>query len=110
MLSSAQKSVPTTKQFRQPYFMDIAPDGAIQSTCARFAALLKRRNIHNFLGNNILEIFPRLGRTDSALTPDLLKYGFPKSIDLSVQAPGAKSFIIRWIPTPRYIMEANAGG
>ena len=110
MLSSAPKSVPTTKQFRPPYFMDIAPDGAIESTCARFAAVLKRRNIHNFLGANVLEIFARLGKTDPILTPESIKFSLPRIIDLSVQAPGAKSFIIRWIPTPRYNMEVNAGG
>src|SRR6202012_504234 len=110
MLSSAQKSVPTTKQFRQPYFMDITPDGAIQSTCARFAALLKRRNIYNFLGCNVVEVFSRLGRTDPVLTPDHFVSGLPRSIDLSVQTPGSKSFIIRWVPTPHYIMEKKTRG
>src|SRR5258708_8063908 len=110
MLSSAPKSVPTTKQFRQPYFMDIAPDGAIESTCARFDALLKRRGIHNFLGTNVLELFPRLGKTEPLLTPENIKHGLPRIIDLPVQVPGAKSFIIRWIPIPRYSMDVNAGG
>ena len=95
--------------------MDIAPDGAIESTCARFAALLKKRNILNFLGVNVSDVFSRLGKTEPALTPDHLtpdhlKNGLPRIIDLSVQAPGAKSFLIRWIPTPRYNMELNAGG
>src|ERR1700760_4379774 len=101
MLSSAQKSVPTTKQFRQPYFMDIAPDGVILSTCARFAALLKRRNIPNYLGSNLLDIFPRLGRTEPLLSAELLQQGLPHTIDLIVQGPSSKSFIVRWIPTPR---------
>jgi PAS domain S-box-containing protein len=90
--------------------MDIAPDGAIRFTCARLAALLKRRNILNFLGSNLLEVFSRLGKTDPSLTPDHFTCGLPKSIDLSVQAPGSKSFIIRWVPTPHYIMETKTGG
>jgi PAS domain S-box-containing protein len=110
MLSSAQKSVPTTKQFRQPYFMDIDPTGAIESTCARFAALLKRRDIHNFLGTNVLDVFSRFGKTEPSLTPENIENSLPRIIDLPVQSPGAKSFIIRWIPTPRHSMGVNAGG
>ena len=110
MLSSAQKSVPTTKQFRQPYFMDIAPDGAVLSTCARFAALLKKRDIVDFLGSHFSVIFSRLGKIDPLTSPDLFRHGLSKTIDLSIQWPGAKSFVIRWIPTPRYAMEAHSGG
>ncbi|HWB94913.1 MAG TPA: hypothetical protein VG605_23825, partial [Puia sp.] len=69
MLSSAPKSVPTTKQFRQPYFMDIASDGAVLSTCHRFAALLKRRNIQYFLGRNVLEVLSDVGKINTALSP-----------------------------------------
>ena len=65
MLSSAQKSVPTTKQFRQPYFMDIAPDGVILSTCSRVAALLERRNTLHYdipasmaTGQSIRDLIP----------------------------------------------------
>ncbi len=110
MLSSAPKSVPTTKQFRQPYFMDIAPDGAILATCARFGALLKKRNIPGFLGSNFLETFSLLGKIEPPVSTDLFKYGLPRAIDLSIQWPGAKSFIIRWIPTPRYAADVTAGG
>ncbi|HXB07877.1 MAG TPA: hypothetical protein VNW04_12185 [Puia sp.] len=35
--------------------MDIAPDGVILSTCSRFAALLKRRNIPHFLESSLLD-------------------------------------------------------
>ncbi len=90
--------------------MDIAPTGAIQSTCARFAALLKRRNIHKYLGISILDIFPLLGKTEPALSGNEWQNGFPPILDLSVQTPGTKSFIIRWISTPRYLTEAGAGG
>ncbi|HEY4286865.1 MAG TPA: PAS domain S-box protein [Puia sp.] len=90
--------------------MDIAPDGAIISTCARFAALLKRRDIHNFLGTSVLEIFSRVGKTDPQLTPDNINGDLPRIIDLPVQVPAAKSFIIRWIPIPRYSMGVDAGG
>ncbi|HMI61289.1 MAG TPA: hypothetical protein VK518_10280, partial [Puia sp.] len=90
--------------------MDIAPDGAIESTCARLAALLKRRDIHNFLGTNVFEVFSRLGKTDPQLTPDSINGDLPRLIDLPVQVPGAKSFIIRWIPIPRYSMGVDAGG
>jgi len=110
MLSSAQKSVPTTKQFRQPYFMDIAPDGTILSTCARFATLLDKQNIPDFLGGNFLEIFSRLGKIESSFTPDLLRSGLPGTLDLLIQRPGAKPFVIRWIPAPHYAMEINAEG
>src|ERR1700744_4620336 len=110
MLSSAQKSVPTTKQFRQPYFMDIAPDGTILSTCARFGALMKKRNIPNFLGSSFVETFSLLGKIEPPVSTDLFTYGLPRTIDLSIQWPGAKSFIIRWIPTPRYAVDVTAGG
>ncbi|WP_188934884.1 sensor histidine kinase [Puia dinghuensis] len=87
--------------------MDIAPDGVVLSTCARFAALLKKRNIHNFLGTSLLDVFPRLGKTDTPLTPGLFRQGLPGTIDLRVQGPGSKCFIIRWIPTPRYTPAAG---
>ncbi|HLZ89367.1 MAG TPA: PAS domain-containing protein, partial [Puia sp.] len=85
--------------------MDIAPDGVILSTCARFAALLKRRNIHDFLGSSLLDIFPRLGKTDPVLTPDLLENGLPPYIDLSVKGQSSKPVTIRWIPTPKYALD-----
>jgi PAS domain S-box-containing protein len=110
MLSSAPKSVPTTKQFRQPYFMDIAPDGLILSTCARFASLLNKKNIPEFLGNNFIDIFSRIGKVGPDFTPELLKSGLAKTIDLSIQGTDSKSFTIRWIPTPRYAVEENTEG
>jgi len=110
MLSSAPKPVPTTKQFRQPYFMDIAPDGAILFTCARFAALLKKRDITDFLGSHFSVIFSRLGKIDPPASPDLFTHGLSKTIDLAIQWPGAKSFVIRWIATPRYAIEAQSEG
>src|ERR1700743_488826 len=109
MLSSAPKSVPTTKQFRQPYFMDISPDGVILSTCARFAALLKRRNIDNVLGTSLLEVIPRLGKMEPALSPEVFRQGLPHAFDLTISGPGKKSFIIRWIPTPRYASDIHGG-
>lgn len=90
--------------------MDIASDGAIESTCTRFAALLKRRDVHNFLGANVVEIFSRLGKTDPQLTDDSIREDLPRLIDLPIQAPGAKSFIIRWIPISRYSLGLKAGG
>jgi len=90
--------------------MDIAPDGAILFACARFAALLKKRDITDFLGSNFSIIFSRLGKMDPSISPDLSRQGLSKTIDLSIQWPGAKSFVIRWIPTHRYAMEVNAGG
>jgi len=110
MLSSAPKSVPTTKQFRQPYFMDIASDGAVLSTCNRFAALLKRRNIQHFLGRNVLEVFSGLGKINTVLAPDIFHQGLPETIDVTVQLAGSQSFTIRWLPTPRYAMDIHPGG
>ena len=77
MLSSAKKSVPTLKQFIQPYFIEIAPDGAITATCTRSVTILEKNNIYNHLGTTV-----------------------PRSIDLSVNRPGSRSFLIRWTPTP----------
>lgn len=110
MLSSASKSVPTTKQFRQPYFMDIGADGAVLSTCNRLAALLKRRKVTQFLGRNILEVFSALGKIDPALSPDIFKQGLPETIDVAVQDPGSPLFTIRWLPTPRYAVDVAARG
>ena len=90
--------------------MDIASDGAILATCARFGALLKKRNIPDFLGRNFLETFSLLGKIEPPVSTDLFKYGLPRAIDLSIQWPGAKSFIIRWIPTPRYAVDVTVGG
>src|SRR5690349_3988019 len=110
MLSSAQKSVPTTKQFRQPYFMDIAPDGVILSTCTRVAALLKRRNIHSFIGSSVLDIFPQLGRIEPGLTRENIRQGLPGTLDLTIQGSRTRSFVIRWIATPSYPPSAHGGG
>lgn len=110
MLSSAPKSVPTTKQFRQPYFMDIASDGAVLSTCNRLATLLKRRKITHFLGRNVLEVFSALGKINPTLSPDIFEHGLPETIDLTVQVPGSPLFSIRWLPTPRYAFEKGAAG
>jgi PAS domain S-box-containing protein len=100
--------VPTTKQFRQPYFMDIAPDGAVLSTCDRFATLLNKQNIPDFLGGNFLELFSRLGKVEPSIAPDLFRSGL--TLDLFIQGPGIKPFVIRWIPAPRYATETNAEG
>src|ERR1700744_2894365 len=99
MLSSGPKSVPTTKQFRQPYFMDITSDGAVLSTCNRLAALLKRRKITHFMGKNVLEVFSALGKINPALSSDVFKQGLPETIDLAIQVPNSPLFSIRWLTT-----------
>ncbi len=105
MLSSANKSVPTIEQFVQPYFIELAPTGAIAAVCDRFNSLLKKRNIHNYLGNNIIDVFLKLGTLNPTPEPDLFDpkfplIPFPASFDLSVSSPGGRSFIIRWMATP----------
>src|ERR1700730_8852588 len=100
MLSSAKKSVPTTKQFIQPYFIEIAPEGAIKATCARFSALLQKRELYNFLGMNVLEVFTRLGAPDPALISGWLKKGFLSTLDMPVHREGTRPFFIRWTRTP----------
>src|ERR1700743_756632 len=110
MLSSAKKSVPTTKQFRQPYFMHIAPDGAIMTACSRFTALLKKRNILDFQGKNLLDVFSRLGAIHPEYSSLFNGNSLPKTLDLFIQGPRKKSLVIRWIPTPQYGMEMENGG
>src|ERR1700743_3166116 len=110
MLSSTQKSVPTTKQFRQPYFLHIAPDGALLTACSRFSTFLKKRNIQDFQGQHLLEVFSRLGTLRPELSGPLTGNALPTVLDLSVQGPGNKSFVIRWLLTPQYGMERNAVG
>jgi PAS domain S-box-containing protein len=90
--------------------MDIAPDGLILSTCARFASLLNKNNIPEFLGNNFMDVFSRIGKVGPDFTPELLTSGLAKTIDLSIQGTGSKSFTICWIPTPRYAVEENTEG
>jgi PAS domain S-box-containing protein len=90
--------------------MDIAPDGAILATCARFATLLKKRTIPDFRGRHFLEVFALLGKIEPSVSTDFFKYGLPKVIELSIQWPGAKSFVIRWIPTPNYAIDVTVGG
>ena len=110
MLSSAPKSVPTSKQFRQPYFMDIASDGVVLSTCNRFAALLKKREIRHCLGANVLEVFSRLGNTITTIDADIFPQNLPELIDVTVPGLGSRPFTIRWIPTPRYPIDMSPGG
>ena len=90
--------------------MDIASDGAVLSTCNRFAALLKRRNVLHILGRNVLEVLSGLGKIITALDPDIFRYGLPETIDLAVEVPRSRSFIIRWLPTPRYEVDIHPGG
>ena len=89
--------------------MDIASDGAVLSTCNRFAALLKRGNISGFLGQNVFEVLSNLGKIDKAFSPDIFTHGLPDTIDLAVEAAGSRSFTIKWLPTPRYA-DAGAAG
>jgi PAS domain S-box-containing protein len=90
--------------------MDIASDGAVLSTCNRFAALLKRRNILHFLGRNVLEVLSALGEVNTTLSPDCFPHGLPEVIDLAVQVPRSRSFTIRWLLTPRYPVDIHPGG
>ena len=90
--------------------MDIASDGAVLSTCNRFAALLKRRNIHHVIGSNVTEVLSALGKTNIVLEPAMFSKELPQTIDLSVQAPGLQRFTIRWIPTPRSSGDRPPGG
>ena len=90
--------------------MDIASDGAILSTCNRFAALLKRRNIRHFLGRSVLEVFSGLGKINTVLAPDIFQQGLPETIDVAVQLAGSRLFTIRWLPTPRFAMDIPPGG
>jgi len=110
MLSSAPKSVPTSKQFRQPYFMDIASDGVVLSTCNRFAALLKKREVRHAQGTNVLEVFSKLGKVITPIGSDSFPQNLPELIDVTVPGLGPRPFTIRWIPTPRYPIDMNPGG
>lgn len=107
MLSSAKKSVPTTKQFIEPYYIEITPGGAITAACPHFSTLLFERNIYNFLGMYILEVFALLGARDLSFFPGLFgKDQFPV-FDLPVQRTGMRTFIIRWLPIP---LRGTGGG
>jgi PAS domain S-box-containing protein len=90
--------------------MDIAPDGVILSTCTRIAALLKRRNIHHFIGAPLLDIFSQLGRIEPGLTPENIRQGLPGTLDLTIQDSRVKSFVIRWIATPSGLPGSISGG
>ena len=109
MLSSAKKSVPTTKQFIKPYFIEIAPKGAIRATCPRFSALLQKSDIFTVLGMNVLDVFAQISAPDTDLSPELYKDGWPSVIDLPVHRKGARSFVIRWMITPIPDGGGNAG-
>jgi signal transduction histidine kinase len=101
MLSSAKKSVPTPKQFVQPYFIEIAPDGAIMAVCPRFSNLLQKNSLPGHLEKKVTDVFLQLGDLDSKFDPaDLFRTTLPISFDLSVNKPGIRPFIIRWTPTP----------
>lgn len=75
MLSSANKSGPTIKPFIQPYFIEIAPDGAVISFCSRFNALLHKKGVYDvYPGKNIAQVFLQLGGLPDMIrwTPTLL--------------------------------------
>jgi PAS domain S-box-containing protein len=105
MLSSAKKAVPTIKQFIQPYFIEIAPDGVITAVCTRLNSLLRQRAVSTILGRELPEIFAELGHTAAPL----LKGGPPKIVDLSVEGEDRKAFTIRWVSMPLGSKE-NGGG
>src|SRR5580692_13168197 len=107
MLSSAKKSVPTIKQFKQPYFIEIAPDGAITAICARFTTLLQEKNIYSLLEKNIAVVFSQLGSTTPGITPASFKDSLPNIIDLSIDRPHANPFIIRWVTSPIYDQDVS---
>jgi PAS domain S-box-containing protein len=90
--------------------MDIASDGVVLSTCNRFAALLKKREINHSLGANVLEVFSKLGKTITPIGSDSFPQHLPELIDLSVPGLGSRPFTIRWIPTPRFPIDMNPGG
>ncbi len=90
--------------------MDIASDGVVLSTCNRFAALLKKREIQHALGASVLEVFSRLGKTITPIGSDSFPQHLPELIDLSVPGLGSRPYTIRWIPTPRYPVDMNPGG
>ena len=109
MLSSAKKSVPTIKQFIQPYFIEIAPDGVVIAACARFTAILQKRGIYNFLEQELSDIFAQLGGCDPLL-PSGFRKDPPSVIDLSVNGQHSKPFTIRWTLTPLGSNTADPGG
>jgi PAS domain S-box-containing protein len=107
MLSSAKKVGPTIKQFVQPYFIEIAPDGAITAVCTRFTTLLQKKNIHKYQDENILNLFSQLGCLDYAPTFNFPGSSIPRSFDLSMTTKGGRPYIIRWIPSPAPSNEEN---
>jgi len=109
MLSSAKKSGPTIKQFIQPYFIEIAPDGAITALCARFTAFLEKKGIHDPLEKNVLEVFSHIGRLDPDPGPQFSAPVLPGSFDLTINSQGSKPCFIRWTATPVHDGE-SAGG
>jgi len=111
MLSSANKPGPTTiKQFVQPYFIEIAPDGAVTAVCSRFNTLLQKKNVHKLLDENVLDLFGRIGCLDPGLSFHFSGSIIPKSFDLSMSVPGLRPFIIRWTTTPGSSLDENPGG
>jgi PAS domain S-box-containing protein len=90
--------------------MDIASDGVVLSTCNRFAALLKKREIQHALGANALEVFSKLGRTITPIRADTFPQHLPEFIDVTLPGQGSRPFTIRWIPTPRYPIDMSPGG
>src|ERR1700722_15975588 len=88
MLSSAQRSVPTIKQFRQPYFLDIATDGTVLSACDSFSALISKKGIPDFLGGNFMDLFSRIGKA----------------------GPDGKPLQIHWVISPRHAPGMETGG
>ena len=110
MLSSAKKSVATTKQFIEPYYIEIAPGGAIVATCPRFSTFLFNKNIYSFLGKNVLDVFALLGYAGPSLSPFLFDRDDLPIIDLPVHRSGVCAFVIRWMPTPLRGLEGETEG
>jgi PAS domain S-box-containing protein len=110
MLSSAKGSVPTVKQFVQPYFIQIAPSGAIAAACERFEELLNDYSMGDYLKINVLNVFSRLGVLYTVpekgfFDPKYFPASLPPVFDLSLNAAddparAGNPSLIRWISAP----------
>jgi len=57
-----------------------------------------------------MDVFPQLGKVEPGLTHESIRQGLTGTLDLTIQAPGVKPFVIRWIATPSYPPDPHGGG
>ena len=87
--------------------MDIAPDGSVLSACDRFAEILSKKGVSEYVGGNFLELFSRIGKIGPDRDAGGHEFAAAKSIDLIIKAADTQPLIIHWILSPHHHIDTG---